>query len=557
MNLCPASAPPETLFCVLYNNRPIPVAVYPQKYMVRVGPGPNGLKEANADLHLGVTPFVLIVPHHGPVIQAPDAAGHFLTVRWTGHESNTHDIRAFLGLNTATGVDDAMMALKNYATGAQNFVLADDQGNIAYDPHALVPLRPFADPATSAHPIPPWFPIPGDGSAEWGPTTEPCNGSGSNAPAATCWISDDKLPHGKNPAWGYYATANADPVGTTDMNNPLLPEVQPYLSFDWDDSTGFRHARIVHRLKQLTSGGGKVSLADMQSIQTDHVIRMGDVYIPILDAIRAAAPMGALPAEYTAAVDMLKAWQTAGLDCPSGLLGIDPDKSPPDPDPGRNRDSAACYLFHVFLRTLHDNVFSDDLAAAGQSVGALQAVKGMIYMLQPATPSSDQTFCDDVDIAGKVIKTRSCAEQAVTALATAFDLLVSSKGQPPKDWLWGRVHTMAPVPQIPLITTGYTPGPFARPGGAFTVDVGNPSPIGSSPSYQYFAGGNVRHISVMDPMTPTMEMQLPGPERDGPYGIFSGKPDMLVEWVENRYFDFAFGSQIAAVTVATEIYSAE
>ena len=36
-------------------------------------------------------------------------------------------------------------ALKDFSTGAQNFVLADDQGHIAYDPHALVPVRNFAD----------------------------------------------------------------------------------------------------------------------------------------------------------------------------------------------------------------------------------------------------------------------------------------------------------------------------------------------------------------------------------------------------------------------------
>jgi penicillin amidase len=552
-NLCPAGTPPGTLFCAVFNRRQVPVAIYPQKYMVRVGPGASGLKEANDDLHLGVTPFVLVVPHHGPVIQAPDPrTGKFLTVRWSGHEGNTHDLRGFLGLNTATSVDDGINALTYYATGAQNFVLADDQGNIAYDPHALVPLRPFADPATASPPIPPWFPIPGDGTAEWGPSSDFCAGTGGNAPARTCWISDDKLPHGKNPSWGYLATANADPIGVSDANNPLLPQFQPYLSFNWDDSTGFRHARIVHRLGALTKNGGKVALSDMESIQSDHVSRMGDVYTNILAGIEQASPMGALPPEYHAALQLLKTWQSDGLDCPTGLLGIDPVSSPPDPDPTHNRDSAGCYLFHVFMRILATNVFTDDLAVAHLGVDGVNATKGLIYMLQPTTPMSDQGLCDDVDASGKVVKMHSCAEQAVIALVTAFDLLTVSKGPPPTDWLWGRVHTMQPVSQLQLVTNGYMPGPFARPGGGFTVDVGNPQIDGHSPLFPYFAAGNVRHISVMDPASPHVRMQLPGPQRDTPAGIYNKTPDLLLEWVQNQYFDFAFGSQVGAVTVSVE-----
>ena len=61
---------------------------------------------------------------------------------------------------------------------------------------------------------------------------------------ATCWIADALLPQGKDPAKGYFFTANADPTatGVSDDNNPLAHP--PYLSFDWDDSTGFRATRI-------------------------------------------------------------------------------------------------------------------------------------------------------------------------------------------------------------------------------------------------------------------------------------------------------------------------
>ena len=61
-------------------------------------------------------------------------------------------------------------------------------------------------------------------------------------------------------------------------------------------------------------------------------------------------------------------------------------------------------------------------------------------------------------------------------------------GTAQSQWKWGKVHTMQPVPLVALVTTHYEPGPYARPGGAFTVDVGTPStsaaglefPFGSS-----------------------------------------------------------------------------
>jgi hypothetical protein len=39
-------------------------------------------------------------------------------------------------------------------------------------------------------------------------------------------------------------------------------------------------------------------------------------------------------------------------------------------------------------------------------------------------------------------------------------------------------------------------------------------------------------------------MQLPGPERDGPYGLFSNTPDLLGMYVRNEYFDFLYGHQV-------------
>jgi hypothetical protein len=113
---------------------------------------------------------------------------------------------------------------------------------------------------------------------------------------------------------------------------------------------------------------------------------------------------------------------------------------------------------------------------------------------------------------------------------------------------------MQPVSLLALVTTNYAPGPYARPGGAFTVDVGSPDLAAGGLSFPYHSGGNVRHISLMDPAKPVIKMQLPGPERDGST-VLAG-PDLLGQWVNNQYFDFAFGDQINSVAVSSQTFKA-
>jgi len=563
---CTGITPPaNTAFCVLYKGGPAAVLAFPAAFKVRVGAGVAGLVDAQT-LPVAQRPpaVVAVVPHHGPIVQAPDAGGKAVSARWTGHEDWTQDLKAFLGLNTAANVDAAMAALDDYATGAQNFVLADDAGNIAYYPHALIPVRNFADArVTPANALqPPWFPLPGDGSAEWGSGAAPdaCDAAGGTVhPAPACWIDKAALPRGKNPAKGYYATANADPTSApnvSDDNNPLAHP--PYLSFDWDDSTGFRQARITERLHKLTTTGtSKVSLADMEALQADHASRIGAHFTEYVGSPAIDAEPGTANLDFQAARAMLLDWGAHGYQCPTGLTGIDPVLSPADTTPRVAADSAACLLFHTFLRSLLSAVFADDLAVAKLGVGGVQAVKGMLHMLEASTPAGEKAFCNDVDAGGNLAAAHTCSAQVVTALTGAWDLLLASRGpQVGGGWLWGKVHTFQPVSQFPLVTVGYEPGPYARPGGAFTVDVGNPSLTGTGPSFAFGSSGNVRHISVMDPIPANarVRMQLPGPERDVPAGQVAG-PDLLGDWARNRYFDLAHGAQIDATAAASQRFA--
>ena len=547
---CPSQAP-----CVLFKGAPTATIPIPQTFLVRVGPGASGLVDVSA-LGLSSPPpaVTLIIPQHGPVIQAPDSTGRAISVRWTGQEGNTQDLTAIIGLNTALDVDAAVIALTDFSTGAQNFVLADDQGHIAFDPHALVPVRRFADASVSGtNLIPPWFPLPGDGSAEWGDGSADCAAATSTRLPPSCWIANASLPHGKDPAKGYFFSSNADPIGVSDDNNPLAHP--PYLSFDWDDSTGFRSKRIEERLEQALAKNGSVSLEDMVSIQSDHVSRPGMAFTEYVAALPTSAGD---PAALVAAKAVLLQWAANGWDCPSGLLGTDPLTSPVDPAPAVAQSSSGCFFFHEFLRALLRNVFDDDLAVAGLGVDSLQAMKS-IFLITIDSNTVDgaaaASFCNDVNASGAVTATHTCAAQVNLALIAAYGALTTAFG-PPSEWVWGRVHTIQPVSLAPLVTTSYSPGPFARPGGAFTVDVGTPSLSGTVLDFSYTSGGNVRHISLMDPAAPLVKMQLPGPERDGPYPPPVAGADLIGQWVNNQYFDYAFGDQIEAAAASTQTFTA-
>lgn len=538
---CPSSAP-----CVLFRGRPTSTIVVPQVFLARTG---AGLVDART-LGLPSSPpsAVIIVPHHGPVVRAPDSGGRALSVRWTGQEGTTQDTRALFSLGSAANVDAAVVDLRDFAVGAQNFAMADDSGRIAYNAHALVPVRRFAEGRGA---LPPWLPLPGDGSAEWGDGVSDCAASGLTPLPSSCWVADDLLPHLVDPAKGYLFTANADPTfpSVSDDNDPLAHP--PYLSFAWDDSSGFRATRIQDRIERAIAGGRKLSLSDMESMQADHASRVGMAFAPHV-ARAVSAPVEVSSADLDLGRAILGRWASAGAICPSGLTGTDPASSSVDPRGSAIEDASGCLLFHEFLRALYDRVFRDDLALAGQVVNSISATKAMLLMLGLPDHDLGASFCDDVDGKGVVVARRSCADQVAIALATATAGAIARLGPDPRAWIWGRAHVAhlsSPVATSPIAQIS----PLARPGGLFTVDVGNPSMSGTAVAgdFTFTAGSNVRHISVMSARRPIVRMQIPGSERDGS-GSAAG-PDLLDQWARNVYFDLPFGDQVDRATTSTQI----
>jgi penicillin amidase len=523
---------------VSFNGQPVAVVQYPQTLTIRNRTGAPTTETFN----------VSMVPHHGPIV-AMLPGNHALSLRWTGHEV-TNEVKALQGLQKAASVDEAFTALKDWGTGAQNFVLADDQGHIGYDPHALVPARPWAGRDSPLQPdggsvrLLPWLPLPGDGSAEWG------------FDDGGLWLPDSELPQAKDPAQGFLATANSDPVGVTDDDIPVNDK--NYLSFGFDDQSGLRIRRITDRLSALTADGGLIAQADMEALQSDHAVILGRYVVPIVQALQTTRAADVTAANLDPEVTLLAGWAQGGYQCPTGQLSLTPGAAV-DPDPTVNRDSSACTYFHALVRTLYFDLFNDDNAfywPNGEAqIDPQLGLKAIILLNDPTFPAMFKTLCDDRTTTTVV---ESCSDITLKAMQESRDLLERRFSAPTSSWIWGAVHTVSfndPLAPFP----GFTTTNYARPGGAFSIDVATPSTFSinptatSSANFHYAHGPNERFVGLMNGAA--TRWQLPGFEVDRP--ATDPPTGLLKDWLTNTYFDFArTPAEVTAAGVSTVTFHA-
>ena len=397
---------------------------------------------------------VLVVPHHGPIVPTitadhtvtPPSGTKALSIKWTGHQP-TKDLAAVFGLLRAKNVDDARVALRDFAIGAQNWVVADSGGNIFYTTQSMIPKRDKAaftwDPATFTGTIP-CLVLPGDGSAEW----------------TGAFLEEAFIPHVKNPAKGYLATANTEQVGTTldnDPTNDKLPNGEPMYMGCWHDP-GFRLARITQRIETAPQ---PITLDDMASIQSDARSAMGTKLVPqILTTLARAAEEQATPGTHkdlSAVVGseryksapiaelklLLERWGSESLF--EAASGLNPDDNTPVSDPKELMASRATSVFNAWLVAMYHGTFDDELATI-EAPFAFDP-RQMLLQLMLADPATlktrDATTGDSIlfdDSRTPEIETRD--ERILTSLIDAAEFLKTRLGSDNGQWQWGRLHAI-------------------------------------------------------------------------------------------------------------------
>lgn len=454
------------------------------------------------------------VPHHGPIVSEDPMTGTAISVRWSGHQATT-DLNVIWGLMTSTTMNEAKLAISDVTTIAQNWVVIDTAGDIGWFPYNGVPNRPWA----SAQ-LPPWLPLPGDGSAEWQGT-----------------LPLTQLPQAENPAEGYIITANNDMTGALadgDPTNDGQPVFQAFVA------SGYRGERILERV----SAEGSHTPQTMSEIQADNHSLLGERTVPRI--LAAAANEGGLSADAQALIGALGNWD---FTCPTGLVDSDPTGEK-DQDSVAAAASIGCTAFHVLWPRLITHTFGDEIASYGLSRPANTSAM-VISLTRPMDLASGQGYWDDLD----TMEVETADQTIVAAIEDAGAYAVSQLGADPDDWRWGRIHTITLRADLfdAAGNPSYNNGPYANDGGLFTVDVANPrNQFGDDFSHR--AGASMRLVcEAQTPVSCTIE--LPGGQRN-----FTNSPyydNLMTEWLVNAPAPLNFTeAQVSAAAVETVMIQA-
>jgi len=205
--------------------------------------------------------------HRGPMRRE---LGHWLSMRWTVYDKSQEPDN-FMSLGYAKNATEWLDDMKDYVVPTQNGLVADRSGNIAIRSSGKYPIRP------------------GDGRGDVirdGSTT------------SSDWIgqlSVDKYPFSMNPAQGFLASANQQPVD---------PKVNgAYLGSDW-----YSPWRAM-RINSLLRADSAVTPDKMRQFQTDPGSARADLFVPyFLSAAARADSTGNSNGNLRTAADVLSKW---------------------------------------------------------------------------------------------------------------------------------------------------------------------------------------------------------------------------------------------------------
>jgi penicillin amidase len=529
----------------------------PESYRINT-PG-RGLSTVPASL--GLPTATLIVSRHGPVLALDKGSGVAITVQYAGFYP-THELEAFMLINQAKNVDDFKAALQFFDVGSQNFVYGDVDGNIAYLTSGEMPIREDLQ-AGKVNGLPPYFVRNGTGGNEWLPVSHPQPQQA--LPFEILPYSE--MPQIVNPPNGWFVNANNDPIGQTLDNDPLN-SLRPgggiyYLNPGYD---GFRAGRITQLVRAKLANGGKISVADMQSIQADTVLIDAEVFVPfIVQAManaRAAgadptlAALGSSPA-VAAAVAQLGTWD---FSTPTGIdTGYDASETNgvlTTPSAQEIGNSVAATIYAAwrskFMANTMDTTLRTLTLPLPPSQQTLSALRFQLenYSTTGGRGSAGLPFFNvpgvmDAAARRDILILKSIAD-GMTMLASDDFAPAFNKSTNLSDYRWGKLHRVvfahlmgnlyspgAPFGQPPLPSLPNLPG-IATDGGMSTVDAAtHPARASTVNGFMFMSGPNRRYVGEMN-RVPIGQSSLPGGVSGDPRSPWFS--NLLLPWLTNDTF---------------------
>lgn len=506
--------------CVTYNAAEVPLTTFTEE--IKVG--------ALGTITETFTATYEVVPHHGPILPnivdhrvVPRTGASAISVKYTGHQPSRETL-ALGRLNRATDVASGFAALDVFDHGSQNWVMADADGHIGWTTSARMPVRSAGcmtwDPATGAGTAP-FFVLPSDGACAWDSE-----------------LDSRFVPHAIDPASGYLATANADPVGETFDGDPI--NGPHYAGFDY--GPGFRQGRITRRLEALKAAGRPMTIDDMKSVQGDTYSNAGDRLRPfIVTAVDRLVAERATPGTHPDLTALATSLDAAGLarlvDARDRLAAWTFATHPGGASASAEEraDSVATTIFNFWQIEFYRAAFGDEMAVLGATPNRQYTISAAINALEhpermktgtaPGFPGSAR-LCDA--FATPTVET--CDYQILVALDAALGQGVARLGADPDAWYWGDLHvarapSMVPAAALDLPGAGRT---YPRPGDSHAVDASNPA-IGSY-SFSYQHGPAMRTVMRVETGKPIEQhWALPGGQ------IFDSRSPHFRDLMDNHW----------------------
>ena len=386
---------------------------------------------------------------HGPVVNE-DGKGHAFAIRTVWSEPGLSGYFGSSRMWHAKDWKDFQLARDRWGAPPLNLVYADTKGDTGWSAAGRTPLRPNWDGL---------MPVPGDGRYEW-------NG----------FMADGGLPTSKNPAAGFFATANA-------MNLPA--DWKGMVGYEWADPT-----RTI-RIHEVLGVQPKGTLADSMALQTDTVSTQSRRGVALI------AGLSSPDADVARALSLLKAW-----------------------DNNETTDSAAAAIYEVWA-TKH----------LGRATVAAATSEAARPLLGASSPDPVLTWLE-----GAPPKVRDPI--LLASLADAVAELRKALGPNMADWSWGRLHHASFTPAIakladPSLAAQMSLGPLSVPGSSSTPKAASYDPK----TFDQTAGASVRLVLDVGAWDNSMAINTPGQSGDPASPHYR---DLFPLWAAGSYVPLRF-----------------
>ena len=390
---------------------------------------------------------------HGPVLKQDAATGQAFAVRTIWSEPGLSGYFGSSRMWRAKSWDDFQTARNRWGAPPLNLVYADTRGDIGWSAAGRTPLRPNWDGL---------LPVPGDGRYEW-----------------DGFMADGGLPASRNPAKGFFATAN-------EMNLPA--GWKGVTGYEWADPT--RSMRIHEVLGALP----KVTLADSMALQTDAVSPQARRGLALLRPLTSPDPAVA------DALNMLAAW-----------------------DANEATDSAAAAIYEVWA-----NKHLGPAAVAALAPAKARALIGS---------SSPDPILTTLEAAPPAVRDPIL----LTSLGSALAELKTRLGSDMSTWTWGALHKAKFTPAAaaladPGLAAQMTLGPLQIPGGASTPRAAT----WRAADFEQIAGASVRLVMDVGAWDNSMAINTPGQSGDPMSPHYR---DLFPLWAAGTYVPLRFSRE--------------